>query len=261
MGSMTRTSLARTPLARSLRGSSKRVVNRQLAKVGIEIRRRGVQEFLPLQRTVKAAEDAGLSLSDYIDEVINHTPGATQSTVDAMREAGVFTSNPRTILEIGPGSGRYLEKTLAECTPSRYEIYETAKAWADYLAEEYAVVVQPTDGTRLVATPDASVDLLHAHKVFSSITFLTTIRYFDEVARVVRPGGWAVFDVLTESALDPATVEAWATRGGYGHDSFPAAIPRAVVLETFSKSGFSLKGSYLAPLGVASTEVLMFQKQ
>lgn len=244
-----------------LRERSKRTVTGQLGRLGLELRRQGIQEFIPFDRTVKAAAAAGLSLEDYIDQVINHTPGATQATIDAMRDAGVFSSDPATVLEIGPGSGRYLKKTLAECTPDRYEIYETAGSWAQYLCEQYPVTLQPTDGTRLQATADASVDLLQAHKVFSSITFLTTIRYFAEICRVVRPGGWAVFDVLTEAALDPGTVEAWAERGGSGHDSFPAAIPRAVVLDRFSTDGFSLRASHLAPMGVGHTEVLMFQRR
>jgi SAM-dependent methyltransferase len=244
-----------------LRELAKRTVNGQLARLGLEVRRQGIEKYIRFERTIKAAKAAGLTLGDYIDNVMNNTPGATQATIDAMRDAGVFASNPRTVLEIGPGSGRYLEKTLAECTPSRYEIYETAELWAEYLVDHYPVLLQPTNGTHLKATADNSIDLLQAHKVFNGVTFLTTIRYFAEIGRVVRPGGWAVFDALTETALDIETVHAWRTRGGSGHDSYPAPLPRSVVVDIFSTNDFSLKNTHIGAMGVGRTEVLMFRKE
>lgn len=93
-------------------------------------------------------------------------PGATQATVDELRTLGVYEAKPNTVLEIGPGSGRYLEKTL--------------------------------------------------------------------MARVTRPGGRIVFDVMTETCLDPSAVRAWATEGGSGHDSYPAAMPRRTCVDLFA---------------------------
>src|SRR3954454_5571418 len=80
----------------------------------------GVDDFIPFEATMRAARAAGLSVGDHIDEVMNETPGATQSSIDELRALGVFAANPSTVLEIGPGSGRYLEKTLKECSPGRY---------------------------------------------------------------------------------------------------------------------------------------------
>ncbi|MFJ7244352.1 hypothetical protein ACIQWA_06840 [Kitasatospora sp. NPDC098652] len=140
-----------------------------LGRAGFDIvrstnNRGGVDDFLPFEATMGAARAAGLSLSDYIDEVMNGTPGATQSTIDELRGLGAFAANPKTVLEIGPGSGRYLEKTLKECSPVRYEIYETAALWADYLVDTFKVVAQPTAECSLASTPDGSVDLVQAHK-------------------------------------------------------------------------------------------------
>ncbi|MDQ0957380.1 SAM-dependent methyltransferase [Streptomyces sp. B4I13] len=164
------------------------------------------------------------------------------------------------MLEIGPGSGRYLEKTLKECAPDRYEIYETAAPWADYLVNTFGVIALPTAGSSLAPTPDASVDLVQAHKVFNTVTFLCAARYFFEMARVTRPGGRIVFDVMTETCLDPATVGTWATQGGTGHGSFPAAMPRGMCVDLFASLGCGLEAGFLAPMGVASTEVLVFRK-
>nr|WP_017237466.1 methyltransferase domain-containing protein [Streptomyces sp. SS] len=240
-------------------------IKRLMARTGFDIvrstnNRGGVDDFIPFEATMRAARAAGLPVGDYIDGVMNSTPGATQSTIDRLRSLGVFAANPSTVLEIGPGSGRYLEKTLKECAPGRYEIYETAAPWADYLVDTFKVVAQPTSECSLAPTPDGSVDLVHAHKVFNTVTFLSASRYFFEMARVTRPGGRIVFDVMTETCLDAATMHAWATKGGPGHDSYPAAMPRQACVDLFETLGCSLEASFQAPMGFASTEVLVFGK-
>lgn len=240
-------------------------VRRLLRRAGFDIvrstdNRGGVDDFIPFEATMRAARAAGLSVGDYIDEVMNGTPGATESTIGELRALGVFEAGPDAVLEIGPGSGRYLEKTLKECAPGRYEIYETAAPWAEYLVETFGVVARPTEGFALAATPDGSIDLVLAHKVFNTLTFLGTSRYFFEMARVTRPGGRIVFDVMTETCLDPDTMRAWATQGGAGHDSYPAAMPRRTCVDLFATLGCTLEAGFLAPMGVASTEVLVFAK-
>ncbi|MCD7438432.1 class I SAM-dependent methyltransferase [Streptomyces lincolnensis] len=252
--------------ARSGTSAWKSGVKRLVGRTGFDIvrstdNRGGVDDFIPFEATMRAARAAGLSVGDYIDEVMNGTPGATQSTIDELRALGVFAAGPDTVLEIGPGSGRYLERTLKECSPGRYEIYETAAPWAAYLVETFGVVARPTAGSSLTPTPDGSVDLVLAHKVFNTLTFLGTSRYFFEMARVARPGGRIVFDVMTETCLDPAAMRAWATKGGEGHDSYPAAMPRRTCVDLFATLGCDLEAGFLAPMGVASTEVLVFRKK
>ncbi|MFJ9037323.1 methyltransferase domain-containing protein [Streptomyces sp. NPDC102406] len=240
-------------------------LKRLVGRTGFDIvrstdQRGGVDDFIPFEATMRAARAAGLPVGDYIDEVMNGTPGATRATIGELSALGVFALGPSSVLEIGPGSGRYLEKTLKECAPERYEIYETAAPWATYLVDTFGVLARPTAGSSLAPTPDNSVDLVQAHKVFNTLTFLGTTRYFFEMARVTRPGGRIVFDVMTETCLDPATMRAWATRGGAGHDSYPAAMPRATCVDLFTALGCRLEASFLAPMGVASTEVLVFEK-
>ncbi|MFM9615552.1 methyltransferase domain-containing protein [Streptomyces niveiscabiei] len=241
-------------------------VKRLLGRAGFDIVRStriqgGVDEFIPFEATMNAARAAGLPVGDYIDEVMNGTPGATRATIDRLRALGVFADGPRTVLEIGPGSGRYLERTLEECSPERYEIYETAAPWADHLVNTFGVVARPTAGCSLAPTPDAAIDLVQAHKVFSTVTFLCACRYFFEMARVTRPGGRIVFDVMTETCLDPAAVRTWATQGGEGHGSFPAAMPRRTCVDLFETLGCDLEAGFPAPMGVATTEVLVFRKR
>jgi hypothetical protein len=130
----------------------------------------------------------------------------------------------QTVVEIGPGTGRYLEKMLRAGHPSRYKIYETAGPWSAYLVKKYNATLQPTDGYSLSGTADGSADWVHAHKVFSTVPFMVTCCYWHEMARVIRPGGWAGFDVLTERCLSAEALQTWA-RSGVRNGSNPAAMP------------------------------------
>ncbi len=215
--------------------------------------------FIPLQGTLDGARSAGLSVGDYIDTVMSKTPGATQQAVDAMKRLGVFSEPISTVIEIGPGSGRYLEKTIAECHPARYEIYETAKPWAEYLVKTYGVLLQPTDARSLSASATGSADLVQAHKVFCSINFLPTCMYWQEIVRVTKSGGFAVFDLLTDACLKPAMIDRWAaTKMNAG--SYPTAMPRQTAIDYFVEHGFHLSGTITMPLGPAQTELFVFRK-
>jgi hypothetical protein len=246
----------------------KSAVNASLAPFGVAVRRldntadhdwNDTANYIPFERTLHSALVAGLSVGDYVDGVMNKTPGSSQSTLDKIASIGVFSRPLDTIVEIGPGTGRYLEKTLKAARPSRYEIYETAGPWAAYLVSEYKAILQPTDGYSLSATGDACADLVHAHKVFSTVPFMVTCCYWLEMVRVIRPGGWAVFDVVTERCLGNDTVEAWA-KSGIRNGSYPAVLPRSVVASFFLQHGFTLSEGFLVPMKPGTTELLIFQK-
>jgi hypothetical protein len=248
-------------------GAAKTVINWALAPFGVRLVRKNgsahdwkkIDTFIPFEATLEAARSAGLSVGDYIDSVMNRIPGATQATIDEMSRLGVFSDKIETVVEIGPGSGRYLEKTLKACTPSRYEIYETAGLWADYVAEKYNVILQPTNGRSLAATPDSSADLVQAHKVFSATPFLTTARYWLEMCRVVRPGGFVVFDIVTEACMDPAAVNGWVSSQGVD-STYPAMVAHTTAVDFFASQGLSLVGRFFIPMGPGKTEIYVFRK-
>jgi hypothetical protein len=243
----------------------KSVVNKSLAPVGIRISKVGDHDwsdtanFIPFQQTMERAGAAKMSVGDYVDTVMNGVPGSSQSTIDKMASLGVFSSALQTVVEIGPGTGRYLEKTLKAGRPSRYEIYETAGPWSTYLVKKYNVSLQPTDGYSLTSTADGSADLVHAHKVFSGVPFMVTCCYWHEMTRVIRPGGWAVFDVLTERCLSAQAMQTWA-ESGVRNGSYPAVMPRETAVGFFTGRGFTLAGSFIVPMPPGTTELLVFKK-
>jgi methyltransferase family protein len=242
----------------------KQAVNTALSPLGVQIVAHdwtNVSHFIPLEETLAAARCAELSVGDYIDTIMNKTPGTTQSTIDQMAALGVFSGQVQSIVEIGPGSGRYLEKTIKLCSPSRYEVYETAASWAAYLASEYGVVVQPTDGTSLAATATDSMDLVQAHKVFSTIPFIETCRYWPEIVRVSKPSGYVAFDIVTEHCLGAEVLRMWAESSVVNGSSYPAVMPRRVAVDYFESNGFTLVGTFVVPMGQGKTEVFVFKKQ
>ena len=218
-----------------------------------------LEQFLPFEQTISDAHKAGLSVSDYVDVTYN-VAGATQQTIDQMERMGVFSNPIDVVAEIGPGSGRYLEKVLRLCTPSRYEIYETAVPWAQYLAKTYRVVSLPADGFSMPHTATDSVDLAHAHKVFVATSFLTTCRYWLEMIRVTRADAHIVFDIVTEGCMAAETLEHWLASTAFLRGAYPSMMPRDFAIEFFAQRGVAFIGSFFIPMKPGKTETLVFRK-
>jgi SAM-dependent methyltransferase len=214
----------------------------------------GVQSFIPARKTIVAAERAGLTVGDYLDQTFAE-PGATRHTVEAMLELAGLNGSANRVCEIGAGSGRYLEAVTAVLHPTAYEVYEPAEDWARHLQSLPAVVMRHSDGRTLRDTATASVDLVHAQKVFVYLDFATLVGYFEEMARVVRAGGAVAFDVVTEGCLDDATVAAWSAKG-----SIFRPVPRAWILDFLERRGLTYVGHHIAPLPPGTTELLVFRR-
>lgn len=246
--------------SKGLKETVKGSVNSLLGSVGFELVRRNpyedYREYIPFHSTIAAAKQAGLSVGDYIDATSN-VSGATQETFLYMKDLGVFDIPIKRVCEIGPGTGRYLEKVLQIAKPEYCEIYETAKNWETWLVKEYGVVAQPADGTSLSHTPSNSIDLVQAHKVLPGQPSLVVCRYFEEMARVVRRGGKVVFDIVTEECLDDSTLhDWWKTNAGYQH--YPCLVPKQFTIDFFLRRNFSCDGSFIVPMKPGKTEVFVF---
>ena len=232
--------------------------NNVLDRAGFELVKKGreFQDYIPFQYTLQEAKKSGLSLADYIDNNYN-VPGTTQLTIDKMSELGAFEHAIQRVCEIGPGSGRYLERVKAICKPEYYEIYETSKAWKEWLAEKYNVIAQPTDGASLSSTPSKSIDLLHTHKVLYGNPILTIFRYMMEIVRVVNDHGVIVFDLMTAECMNNELMAKWVESGV---DHAHSMTPRQVALDYFSSQGFRYVGGFIVPMAPGLTEYFVFKK-
>lgn len=234
-------------------------VNQALALGGVELVRVGkeFQDYIPLKQTLADAEKAGLPLGDYIDQRFN-VPGTTQATIDKMAELGVFANGLNKVCEIGPGSGRYLEKVVNLCKPRYYEIYETSQDWREWLVKTYMVVAQNTDGASLSSTPSDSMDLVHTHKVLYGNPIMIICRYFSEMARVTRSGGCLVFDLITEGCLTDELIDMWI-RSDVDHAH--SMTGKQFAIDYFSRHEFDYLGSFIMPLVPGVTEYVVFKKR
>jgi SAM-dependent methyltransferase len=241
----------------NFRTIAKKGLGRMLAQQGLAITRitGPMSDYLDAKETISGAERVGLSVCDYLEERWAQQ-GATQRIIEQMASCGAFDAINPNVLEIGTGSGRYLEKVLQRCEPGQYESYEIARDWAEWLKSTYPIVSHETDGQSLRQTADDSVDLVHAHGVFVYLPFVTSYRYWVEVWRVVKNGGFVVFDIMSEDCLDENTMVRWLN----SKETYPCFLSTRYVTLLFFKHGFSLISRFNSRMGEGRSEYLVFTR-
>lgn len=121
---------------------------------------------------------------------------APERFVESLDEAlfGPFIGHVGTLLEIGPGGGRFTEVLLPRC-----DVLIAADTSASMLkrirqrfpASEKVRCIH-LDGTGLAAVADCTVDAAFSYGVFVHLQQWDIYRYLEEIARVLRPGGVAL---------------------------------------------------------------------
>jgi hypothetical protein len=237
------------------------MINSVLQRLGHKPKRRPFSEFIAFKETVKAAKAAGLSVGDYIER--KHLTGArtpTDLTLEGMASLGVFENPIERVCEIGPGSGRYLERTKNRCRPQHYEVYESSSEWRDWLVAQHGIIPRKCNGVTLSETESDSVGLVQAHKLFPGLPFLTTVSYLQEMARIAKSGGWVIFDIMTEACFTPEYLKAWFEAKPWDWDWAPHLVGRDFTVKLFQDRGLDLAGSFKVPLFPAVTECMVFRK-
>lgn len=216
--------------------------------MGIFSRLRGSGGYISAKKTVAAAAAAELSVSDYVERLWG-LEGQTDAIVDRIRAAG---GGGGTIVEIGAGTGRYLCRLVDGAV--RYESYETARDWASWLGKTYRVESMKADGRTLSGTPDCSADLVHANGVFVYTPFFVSLSYWQEMGRVLRPGGIAAFDVFSHDCMGEAEIAGWRADGA----DYPVVMDVAFVRGFFP--GFSEVDSFTVKNGPGKSRYLILRK-
>lgn len=225
-----------------------RAVNGALEPLGVKLtRRRGLPTIggrpMSDDAVIAQARRRGMSAGDFLEEMFEKK-GRAEDVIRRMKAAGALSARVSTVCEIGPGSGLYIQHVLKDASVARYEIYEIASKRAEYLEAAFPVVNQPTDGETLGSTPSRSIELVHAHGVFVTLDFLTSCSYFREIHRVIAPGGFAVFDIMTEDCLDDTAIESWLQ----SRLRYPSMHSRDYVVQYFGRRGFALVDEFVMPL-------------
>lgn len=213
--------------------------------------------YISASETETAARRAGLTVGDYVERLWG-VEGSSKRVIDRIAATGILDHPSVSILEIGAGTGRYMEKVIAKVeSMTSYESYETNQGWAKYLARMYPLITtRCADGLSLSETRDHSVDFVHAHGVFVYTSFLTTMRYLQEIGRVLKTGGLFAADFYTEESMTPDLLSRWLD----SRHQYPAIVPLGYVTDFLGMTGFVKEDSFFNPHGLGRSHYLVFRK-
>lgn len=211
--------------------------------------------YISATEIVSSARREGISVCDYIEKMWD-IKGQTQLVIDNMDLMGSFNYKSPKILEIGAGTGRYMEKIITKTSPQQYESYETAKDWSDWLSSTYKIISQKADGLSLKDTTSGTIDLLHSHGVIVYLPLMVSWSYFLEISRVMKKNGTVVFDIYSEKVMDKPTVIKWINSNQY----YPTFLSKDYVVSIFSGENFTFIGEFLNKHGEGKSHYLVFRK-
>lgn len=164
------------------------------------------------------------------------------------------------VVEIGCGMGRLTRPLAARAARvTGVDVSaEMVRRGADALADLANVELVVGDGTDLAGISDRSADVVYSFIVFQHIPDpAVTCRYIRDIGRVLRPGGWALFQVSDHPDIHRADAHpaerTWRARLGRRLGRRPqgclapewlgSAVPRTDLLAALSDGGLVLDGT------------------
>jgi SAM-dependent methyltransferase len=211
--------------------------------------------YISTEETVSAAQKMGLSVCDYVEKIWEQV-GETQKVIDKIENYNCFT-NAKSICEIGAGTGRYMEKVIRKIgSYEKYVSYETASDWAEWLEKEYNIIKRDTDGKSLKYEDDNSIDLVHAHGVFVYLSLINSFRYFKEMLRVTKKGGYIVFDLYTDEVFDLIALNKWLI----SEHEYPVIIPVELINGFFTNNNCQIIDKFKNKHGQSCSQYYIIKK-
>jgi SAM-dependent methyltransferase len=218
--------------------------------------------YLSAGDVVKKARQNNLTLCEYLEQNdIGGVGKRRELIITALRQ---YLASPLNhVLEIGAGTGMYLEKIVELYSPAAYEVYETSLEWVEYLNQSYSgktrLQCHNADGSTLHRTASESVDAAFSHGVFVYLPLITTFGYLEEMARVVKPDGWIVFDCFLTRNFGVDTIKQW--QRDPHHWTFPVAISEDLIMEFLVRYRLTCVGRFDTPYHASLSTYFVARKR
>lgn len=113
----------------------------------------------------------------------------------------------KAVCEIGAAWGAATRYMLNRYKPDTYHVYEIDTGWAQWLKDNLGVDSKQCDGESLSETEDESMDICVASSCLYFMPFVKQWNYLTEFARVLKPGGIAVFNVNLIEQIEIRTLK------------------------------------------------------
>lgn len=181
-----------TSMSDLMTSSFKRGINAILSPMDLQITRVYPNQACTLQ-WLEEAKQANMEINDFIEK---------DQLKPALREleALVFPHISATsrICELGPGSGCYTRHLNKKITEGEFHIVDidafAIEFLKSYLPNNPATHFHLNSGTALPFESDGWLDLGFCTSMFTGVNLTYFFRYLQEFSRVLKPGGYFVFD-------------------------------------------------------------------
>lgn len=239
-----------------------RLLNSFLSRWNYQITRLNFLNASDLKRRSRLKNMTIPDFVEYEDSLTNKCKlGKSKRVIDRIFSHLIGASSfPLSILEIGPGTARYTDKVLKKYPNCKYEIYETALDWADYIKKTYAksadFTIQKANGKNLSATPDEVCDVSHAHAVFVYLPHCITLSYLDEMVRVTKKGGLIAFDLFFDRAFDVDILR----RHLQSQMTFPIIFPSEIFKQWVKQHNLEFVDFFDEPYGIHYSSYYVLRK-
>lgn len=184
--------MSTTSVSNLMVGSIKRGINAILSPLDLQITRVYPNQACTLQ-WLEEAKQAGMEINEFIEK---------DQLKPALKELEhlVFPhiSPSSRICELGPGSGCYTRHLNSKITQGEFHIVDSDSFAIEflktYLPNNPATQFHLNSGTSLPFAQDAWLDLGFCTSMFTGVNLTYFFRYLQEFARVLKPGGYFIFD-------------------------------------------------------------------
>lgn len=180
----------------------KRAAKAALSPLGLTISRIPSDQGCTLEWVAESGRQ-GMQVNDYIEK------DQRKPALAELQELVFARVTPQAaICELGPGTGVYTRHLNDFIDGGQLHVVDADPSAVEFLRKHLparpGTHLHLNAGTSLPIDADASIDLVFCASMFTGGNLSYLYRYVQEFARVLKPGGWCVFDYF-----DVATDAGW----------------------------------------------------